>query len=177
MHCHLVTFLFNITKNICKKETSTLVCPSEHCLHLQGKYRVIHKSLWDFRPLRYSIRYGHAEWEHVNRVRETPKFLSFLTGARYIHPWWHPAPDKRFSHTLDSLGRWPRPACSFRSAQAATLLEFHVLFMNCFVRRWFCVVHGEKVPMHRHNWLSFGKSKTERFFIHCPRHVSSGLPP
>jgi hypothetical protein len=88
------------------------------------------------------------------------------------------APDKRFSHTLDSLGRWPRPACSFRSAQAATLLEFHVQLTNCFVRRWFCLVHGPKPPLHRQNWLSFGKFQdTERFLIPCPRHVSSRLPP
>jgi hypothetical protein len=44
------------------------------------------------------------------------------------------APDKRFAHTLNILGRWPRPACSFRSAQAATLLQFHVPLTNCFVR-------------------------------------------
>ena len=47
-------------------------------------YRVIHKSLRDFRPLRYSSRGGHAEGEHVNRGRDTPKFLSYLTGARYV---------------------------------------------------------------------------------------------
>jgi hypothetical protein len=29
-------------------------------------YRVIHKSLRDFRLLRYSSRDGHAEGEHVN---------------------------------------------------------------------------------------------------------------
>ena len=51
--------------------------------------------------------------------------------------WLLRAPDKRFSHTLDGLGRWPRPASSFRSAQAATLLEFHVPLTNCFVRRCF----------------------------------------
>jgi hypothetical protein len=28
------------------------------------------------------------------------------------------SPDKRFSHTLDSLGRWPRPTCPFRRAQS-----------------------------------------------------------
>ena len=28
-------------------------------------------------------------------------------------------------------GPWARTACSFRSAQAATLLEFHVPFTNC----------------------------------------------
>ena len=50
-------------------------------------YRVIHKSLRDFRSLRYSSRDGHAEGEHVNRGTDTPKFLPYLTGARYVHPW------------------------------------------------------------------------------------------
>jgi len=73
---------------------------------------------------------------------------------------------------------WARMATSFRSAQAATLLEFHVPFTNCFVCRWFCVVHDPKPPLHRHNWLSFGKfQETERFLIHCERHFSSRLPP
>ena len=105
------------------------------------------------------------------------KFLSYLTGARCVHPWWLlRAPGKRFSHTLDSLSRWARTACSFRSAQTATLLEFHVPFTNCFVCRWFCVVHDPKPPLHRHNWLSFGKFQgTERFLIHYERHFSSRL--
>ena len=52
-------------------------------------YRVIQKSLQDFLPLRYSSRNGNAEGEHVNRGRERhSKFLSYLTGARYVHPWW-----------------------------------------------------------------------------------------
>jgi hypothetical protein len=37
-------------------------------------YRVIHKSLRDFRPLWYSSRDGHTKGEHVNRVRDTPSF-------------------------------------------------------------------------------------------------------
>jgi hypothetical protein len=41
-------------------------------------YRVIHNSLRDFRPLRYSSRDGHAEGEHVNRGRDTPSFCSTL---------------------------------------------------------------------------------------------------
>ena len=91
--------------------------------------------------------------------------------------WILRAPDKSFSHTLDSLGRWPRPASSFRSAQAATLLVFHVPLTNCFVRRWFCAVHGPKPPLHRRNCLSFGKFQdTERFLIHCARHFWSWLP-
>ena len=42
------------------------------------KYRVIHKSLRDFRPLRYSSRDGHTEGEHVNRERDTPSFCPTL---------------------------------------------------------------------------------------------------
>ena len=41
-------------------------------------YRVIHKSLRDFRPLRYSSRDGHAEGERVNRGRDTPSFCPTL---------------------------------------------------------------------------------------------------
>jgi hypothetical protein len=41
-------------------------------------YRVIHKSLRDFRPLRYKSQDGHAEGEHVNRGRETPSFCPTL---------------------------------------------------------------------------------------------------
>ena len=69
-------------------------------------------------------------------------------------------------------------ASSFRSAQAATLLEFHVPLTNYFVRRWFCEVHGPKPLLHRQNLLSFGKFQdTERFLIHCALHFSSRLPP
>jgi hypothetical protein len=42
------------------------------------KYRIIHKSLRDFRPLRYSSRDGEAEGEHVNRGRNTPSFCPTL---------------------------------------------------------------------------------------------------
>ena len=53
----------------------------------------------------------------------------------------------------------------------------HVPFTNCFVCRWFCVVHDPKPPLHSHNWFSFGKFQdTERFLIHCERHFSSRLP-
>ena len=40
------------------------------------------------------------------------------------------------------------------------------------------MVHDPKPPLHRHNWLSFGKFQdTERFLIHCERHFSSRIPP
>ena len=81
------------------------------------------------------------------------------------------------AHARQSQPMGPE-ASSFRSAQVATLLEFHVPLTNCFVRRWFCAVHDPKPALHRHNWLSFGKFQdTERFLIHCERHFSSRLPP
>ena len=48
------------------------------CVSVSTKYRVIHKSLRDFRPLRYSSRDGHAEGEDVNRGRDTPSFCPTL---------------------------------------------------------------------------------------------------
>ena len=69
-------------------------------------------------------------------------------------------------------------ACSFRSAQAATLLEFMYHSRILIVCRWFCLVQDPKPPLHSHNWLSFGKFQdTERFLIHCECHFSSRLPP
>jgi hypothetical protein len=41
-------------------------------------YRVIHKFLRDFRPLRYSSRDGHAEGEHINTGRDTSGFCPTL---------------------------------------------------------------------------------------------------
>jgi hypothetical protein len=41
-------------------------------------YKVIHMSLRDFRPLRYSSRNGHAEGEHVNRGRDILSFCPTL---------------------------------------------------------------------------------------------------
>jgi hypothetical protein len=51
------------------KVTKWLIYAYSRCLHI---YKVIHKSLQDVRPLRYSSRDGHAEGEHVNRGRDTP---------------------------------------------------------------------------------------------------------
>ena len=41
-------------------------------------YRVIRKSLRDFRTLRYSSRDGDAEGERVNTGRDTPSFCPTL---------------------------------------------------------------------------------------------------
>ena len=41
----------------------------------------------------------------------------------------------------------------------------HVPFTNCFVCRWFCVVHDPKPPLHSHNSLSFGKFQDNRTFL------------
>jgi hypothetical protein len=45
---------------------------------LNFNYRVIHKFLRNFRPLRYRSQDGHAEGEHVNRWRDTPSFCPTL---------------------------------------------------------------------------------------------------
>ena len=63
------------------------------------------------------------------------------------------------------MGLWARMACSFRSAQAATLLEFHVPFTNCFVCRWFCVVHDPKPPLHSTIDSVLANSKTQNAFL------------
>ena len=47
-------------------------------LRIVWLYRVIHKSLRDFRSLRYCSRDGHAEGEHVNRVRDILNFCPTL---------------------------------------------------------------------------------------------------
>ena len=57
-------------------------------------HRVIHKSLRDFRHLRYCSRDGHAEGEYVNRGRDTPSIcptlqvldMSTLGGAADVNP-------------------------------------------------------------------------------------------
>jgi hypothetical protein len=49
-----------------------------YLLYAKFKYKVIRKSLRDFRPLRYSSRDGHAKGEHVNRGRDTPIFCPTL---------------------------------------------------------------------------------------------------
>ena len=65
-------------------EKSTPMTQNKNVALLIAIYRVIHKSLRDFRPLRYSSRDGHAEWEQIQQRERHSKFLSYLTGARYV---------------------------------------------------------------------------------------------
>jgi hypothetical protein len=65
-----------------------------YCARLYNKYRVIHKSLRDFRPLLYRSQDDHVEGEHVNRGRDTPSFcptlqvldISILGDAADVNP-------------------------------------------------------------------------------------------
>ena len=109
-----------------------------HFLGIYGKAKVIPvnccKGIWQHEALALLI-------------------LDFVTKYRVIHKSLRNF-RTRLRNNQDihgRKGRWPRPASSFRSAQAATLLEFHVPLTNCFVRRWVCAVHGPKPPLHRHN--------------------------
>ena len=71
-------------------------------------YRVIHKYLRDFRPLRYSSRDGHAEGVHANGGRDTPSFcptlqvldMSTLGDAADVNPVI-----KFLPHTLHVCGK------------------------------------------------------------------------
>ena len=73
-----------------------------------AEYRVINKSLWDFRPLRYSSWDGYAEGKHVNRGRDTPSFcptlqvldMSTLENAADVNPVI-----KFLPHTCNVCGR------------------------------------------------------------------------
>ena len=97
---------------ISKKCHLILLLLSNHLCHIldqvTGIYRVIHKSLRDFRPLRYSSRYGHVEGHHVNRRRDTPSFcptlqvldMSNLGDAADVNPVF-----KFLPHTLHVCGR------------------------------------------------------------------------
>ena len=68
------TFLENISWYVTSRCAVKICCM---CIRAQ-LYRVIHKSLRNFRPLLYSSRDGHAEGDHVNRGRDTPSFCPTL---------------------------------------------------------------------------------------------------
>jgi hypothetical protein len=115
-------------------------------------------------------------WRGACQQRERhSKFLFYLAGARYVQPWWHIKHLTNVSRMCSTVSA----DCPRRPVRStATLLDFHVPLMNCFVCRWFCMVHGLKPLLHHHNWLSFGKFQdTEFFLIPCPHQVLSRLPP
>jgi hypothetical protein len=66
-------------------------------------HRVIHKSLRDFRSLRYSSWDGHIEGEHVNKGRDTPSFCPTLLvldmstlGPSQLTQFWQIPRHRRF---------------------------------------------------------------------------------
>ena len=69
----IVRIVTDFTQNVCPFDS--IICV---IIEISYIYRVIHKSLRDFRPLRYSSREGHAEGEHVNRGTGTPSFCPTL---------------------------------------------------------------------------------------------------
>jgi len=77
--CSVLGILFHcvVLCIVCVQKCTVLLPPGVNPIAV-NKYRVIHKSLLDFRPLRYSSRDGHADGEHVDRGRETPSFRPTL---------------------------------------------------------------------------------------------------
>jgi hypothetical protein len=82
---------------------------------VKSVYRVIRKSVRDFRPLRYSSLDGHTEGEHVNRGRDTPSFcptlhvldMSTLGDAADVYPVI-----KFLPHTVNHVPPMPRDLSS-----------------------------------------------------------------
>jgi len=66
-NCNIIIFIFIVIMYECCESVLLL---TQKCMPTSDDemiYRIIHKCLRDFRPLRYSSRDGHAEGEHVNR--------------------------------------------------------------------------------------------------------------
>jgi hypothetical protein len=98
-------------------------------IHFVCIYRRIHKSLWDFRPLRYSSQDGHAEGEHVNRGRDTPRLcpnlqvldISTLGDGADVNPVI-----KFLSHTVNYMAYGAGTCCPL----------CHVIYHSCDEGLW-----------------------------------------
>ena len=167
-------------------------------------YRVIHKSLRDFRTRLRNNQDRHGRKEHINRYRISPSFFvlgalsyfqvpplgvsreekwrsqwirkrsvlefakteSIVTVQRRFRIMYHTEPptDKTIREWYMNSSRVA--ACALRNEQT---VRAYGPFTNCFVCRWFCVVHDLKPPLHSHNRLSFGKFQdTQRFILWTP---------
>jgi len=131
---------------------------------------------WGFRAYKSCIRYPFTR-RRLRRMRQTLDWDICNSRLVRVVDFWGLLTNVSRTRS-NSLSRCAWKACSFRSAQAAALLEFHVPFTNCVVYGWFCVVHDPKPALQRHNWLSFGKfPDTEHFLIYYERHFTSRIPP
>jgi hypothetical protein len=140
---------------------------SESASMLRCKYRVFHKYLRDFRPLRYSSWDDHAEGEHVNRGRDTPSFcptlqvldISNLGDAAYINPVI-----KSLPHTLHMCGRnliigltsaaSPRMAIS-SACKVGQKLGMSLRLLTCSTSAWPSqVLYRRGRKSRRYLWIS-----------------------
>ena len=109
----------------------TLCCYVElHCVlqHMAFMYRVIHKSLRDFRPLWYSSRDCHAEGEHVNRGRGNPSFCPTLQvldmSTLLCLSWLLRSRVRKFRRDLRNFFFFPLWRCGPTRAMASSFLRF-----------------------------------------------------
>jgi hypothetical protein len=70
--------VFKLIQNNTGKRIEIRKVPKRTPSDNEVKYRIIRKSLRDFRSLRYSSWDGHAGREHVKRSRVTPSFCPTL---------------------------------------------------------------------------------------------------
>jgi hypothetical protein len=149
-------------------------------------YRVIHKSLRDFRPLRYSSRDGHAEGEYVNRGIDTPIFyptlqvldMSTLGEAADVNPII-----KLLPHKFSVCGRnfiiGLTPAASPKVDLSSTCkvgqkLWVSLPLLTCSPSAWSsrllyrkCRKSGRDLRITLHLWLANSCVRFHRFILLC----------
>ena len=124
----------------CTVHVCVSLCFVRHAMYFRNvviTYRVIHKALGDFRPLRCSSQVGHAEGEHVNRGRDTPSFcptlqvldMSTLGDAADVNPVI-----KFLPHTLHVCGRNTHNSEDLQTPPVHT----QSLFNFTVIHSWYC---------------------------------------
>jgi hypothetical protein len=98
--------------------------------------QVIHKSLRDFQPLRYSSRDGHAEGKHVNRGRDLSNFFFCVLGAMaYLQ--------------VSPLGECSDEIWHGQGIRKRSVLEFAKTESIVSVQRRFQTTHHTEPPMDK----------------------------
>jgi hypothetical protein len=137
-------------------------------------YRVIHKSLRYFRSLRYSSVEGPAGRKYVRK--RYFKILSYLTCARYVHPWstLTTVSRKRSTVSADCLGL---PLCfvAHRQSLCWSFMHHSRIVLSVDGSVWYKVRHI-RYTVKIDSVFTNSKQGREHFFPPYSRHVSSRLP-
>ena len=104
-------------------------------------------------------------------------FVTYLTRALYVHPFWFykhsRTPNERLSDLLHLLlcHRRPTSACPF--THAPCLLKLCIPPSNGIFRRWLFPEFGAEMSLDNYKWPTFMEYKhTKRLLIAVRRHLS-----